>query len=172
MGWKGNYSAYKYDLSRFNTMGSISYDHPDPCIFTVLTAKSAMEGTAALDFVIFPPRWLVMDHTFKPPYYHRNCMTEFMGNICGEYDAKGVSFAPGCSSLHSTMTPHGPDTESYEKSVTAEQKPIKTSESSLQFMFESGYMMKNTSFSMNGFAEIQKDYPKCWEGLKTMKYEA
>lgn len=83
VGWKGNYSACKYNLDLYNTIGSISYDHPDPSIFTVLTSKSAMEGTATMDFVIFPPRWLVAEHTFKPPYYHRNCMTEFMGNICG-----------------------------------------------------------------------------------------
>jgi len=86
--WRGNYSPYKYDLDLYNTIGSISYDHPDPSIFTVLTCGSSMEGTATLDFVIFPPRWLVQEHTFKPPYYHRNCMTEFMGNIQGVYDAK------------------------------------------------------------------------------------
>lgn len=108
--------------------------------------------TAALDFVIFPPRWLVMENTFKPPYYHRNCMTEFMGNICGDYDAKGRDFAPGCSSIHSTMTPHGPDTESYNKSVTAEQKPNKIAGENLSFMFESGYMLKMTSFATSGFA--------------------
>jgi homogentisate 1,2-dioxygenase len=103
---------------------------------------------ATLDFVIFPPRWLVAEHTFKPPYYHRNCMTEFMGNICGEYDAKGEGFAPGCSSLHSTMTPHGPDAESYKKFVTSEQKPYRIGDENLSFMFESGFLLKTTRYAM------------------------
>lgn len=122
MAWRGNLAPYKYNLDLYNTIGSISFDHPDPSIFTVMTCGSGQEGytlhlfsTATLDFVVFPPRWLVQEHTFKPPYFHRNCMSEFMGNIQGTYDAKEVGFDAGCSSLHSTMTPHGPDTDTYVK---------------------------------------------------------
>ena len=99
-------------------------------------------------------------------------MTEFMGNIAGEYDAKGKGFGPGCSSLHSTMTPHGPDAESYEKFVQSEQKPFKIVEGNYSFMFESGYMLKTTSFAMDDFLEVQKDYYKCWEDLGKVKFAA
>jgi homogentisate 1,2-dioxygenase len=120
--WHGNYAPYKYDLRKFNTIGSISYDHPDPSIFTVLTVQSDDPGMAVCDFVIFPPRWLVAEHTFRPPYYHRNTMTEFMGNIGGEYDAK-VGFVAGASSLHSAMSGHGPDAEVFDKASNSDLKP-------------------------------------------------
>ena len=109
MSWHGNYYPYKYDLENFNVINSVSFDHLDPSIFTVLTIQSHEHGTAILDFVLFKERWMVAENTFRPPYYHRNTMSEFMGNIIGEYDAKGKSFGPGCSSLHLCMTPHGPD---------------------------------------------------------------
>ena len=130
---------------------------------------------ATLDFVVFPPRWLVAENTFKPPYYHRNCMSEFMINITGIYDAKGAGFAgfaPGCSSLHSCMTPHGPDSESYEGFVKSEQKPYKISEENYSFMFESGYLMKTTKWAINEFLAVDEDYHKCWENLAKIKYEA
>jgi len=113
--WHGNYAPYKYDLRKFCTLGSISYDHPDPSIFTVLTCQSDDPGQAVVDFVIFPPRWLVAEHTFRPPFYHRNTMSEFMGNISGVYDAKEFGFCPGASSLHSCMSGHGPETAVFEK---------------------------------------------------------
>jgi len=113
--WHGNYAPYKYPLKKFNTMNTVSFDHPDPSIFTVLTAQTDEPGVATCDFVIFPPRWMVGEKTFRPPYYHRNCMSEFMGNIHGTYDAKEAGFGPGCSSLHSHMTPHGPEAEVFEK---------------------------------------------------------
>jgi homogentisate 1,2-dioxygenase len=115
VGWSGNYVPYKYDLELYATVGSISYDHPDPSIFTVLTAQTAEPGCAVCDFVIFPPRWLVAEHTFRPPYYHRNTMTEYMGNITGVYDAKEEGFVPGGSSLHSCMAGHGPEAAVFEK---------------------------------------------------------
>ena len=120
-------------------MGSISFDHPDPSIFTVLTVQSDNPGQAVLDFVIFPPRWLVAEHTFKPPYYHRNTMSEYMGNISGTYDAKEKGFIPGASSLHSAMSGHGPEAEVFDKASNTELKPFKTSEDSLAFMFETCY---------------------------------
>ncbi len=115
VGWHGNYAPYKYDLRHYNTIGSISFDHPDPSIFTVLTAATEDPGQATLDFVIFPPRWLAMEHTFRPPYYHRNTMSEFMGNLAGTYDAKEKGFVPGAASLHSAMAGHGPEAEVFEK---------------------------------------------------------
>lgn len=121
--WHGNYYPYKYDLNNFNTMGTISFDHPDPSIFTVLTVQSDDPGQAVLDFVIFPPRWLVGEDTFRPPYYHRNTMSEFMGNIAGTYDAKEKGFIPGASSLHSCMSGHGPEAEVFDKASNAELKP-------------------------------------------------
>ena len=113
--WHGNFAPYKYDLARFNVIGTISFDHPDPSIFTVLTAPSDLPGTANIDFVIFPPRWLVGEDTFRPPWFHRNVMTEFMGLLYGAYDAKAEGFVPGGASLHNCMTGHGPDAESWEK---------------------------------------------------------
>lgn len=162
--WHGNYYPYKYDLNRFNTMGSISFDHPDPSIFTVLTVQSDDPGCAALDFVIFPPRWLVAENTFRPPYYHRNCMTEFMGNISGTYDAKEKGFSPGASSLHSCMSGHGPEAEVYDKASTADLKPMKTQDDSLAFMFETCYMLKLTDYAMNG-AGRDTYYRKCWASI-------
>lgn len=123
MAWHGNYAPYKYDLRKFNTVGSISYDHPDPSIFTVLTVQSDDPGQAVCDFVIFPPRWLVAENTFRPPYYHRNTMTEFMGNIAGVYDAKEAGFGPGSSSLHSAMSGHGPEKDVFLKASNADLKP-------------------------------------------------
>lgn len=125
-------------------MGTISYDHPDPSIFTVLTVQSDEPGQAILDFVIFPPRWLVGEDTFRPPYYHRNTMSEFMGNIAGTYDAKEKGFIPGASSLHSAMTGHGPEAEVFDKASNAELKPMFIGKGSLAFMFETCYLMKLT----------------------------
>lgn len=120
--WHGNYVPYKYDCHHFNAMGSISYDHPDPSIFTVLTCQTNDPGLAACDFAIFAPRWLSMENTFRPPYYHRNTMNEFMGNIAGTYDAKEKGFVPGAASLHSCMSAHGPEAEVLEKASTMELK--------------------------------------------------
>ena len=120
-------------------MGSISFDHPDPSIFTVLTVQSDNPGQAVLDFVIFPPRWLVAEHTFRPPDYHRHTMSEYMGNISGTYDAKEKGFIPGASSLHSAMTGHGPEAEVFDKASNSELKPFKTGDDSLAFMFETCY---------------------------------
>lgn len=135
--WHGNYYPYKYDLGRFNVMGTISYDHPDPSIFTVLTGPSDHPGTAIADFVIFPPRWLVAEDTFRPPWYHRNTMSEFMGLIAGDYDAKvGGGFRPAGASLHNIMSGHGPDATAHERASNAELKPQKVGEGSMAFMFE------------------------------------
>jgi homogentisate 1,2-dioxygenase len=164
VGWHGNLAPCKYDLARFNSIGSISFDHPDPSIFTVLTSPSDTPGTANVDFVVFPPRWLVAEHTFRPPWYHRNVMSEFMGLVHGEYDAKsGGGFAPGGASLHNCMSAHGPDRDAYRKAVGAELRPQKL-ENTLAFMFESRYVLRPTQFALESPC-LQKDYRECWQEL-------
>ncbi len=166
--WHGNYAPCKYDLALFNTIGSVSFDHPDPSIFTVLTAPSELPSYSNVDFVIFPPRWLVNEHTFRPPYYHRNIMSEYMGLIFGVYDAKpageGGGFVPGGGSLHNCMSAHGPDAEAYERATASDLKPAKLDQT-LAFLFESRYPFRPTDFALNG-GLLQKDYINCWQGLK------
>jgi len=162
--WHGNYYPYKYDLEQFNTIGSISYDHPDPSIFTVLTCPSAVHGTAVADFVIFPPRWLVQEKTFRPPWYHRNVMSEYMGLVKGIYDAKEVGFVPGGGSLHSIGSAHGPETQVFEKASTVPLAPQKL-DNTMAFMFESTYMLYVTKFAHDN--NVDEDYWKCWQDLKS-----
>jgi homogentisate 1,2-dioxygenase len=161
--WHGNLVPYKYDLMRFNTIGSISFDHCDPSIFTVLTSPSDTAGTANCDFVIFPPRWMVAERTFRPPWYHRNIMSEFMGLIEGVYDAKEEGFVPGGASLHNCMSAHGPDAATFEKASAMELKPQRY-EATLAFMFESRNVIKPTRFALEG-GLLQSDYQACWQGL-------
>lgn len=163
--FSGNYVPYRYDLSKFNTMGSISYDHPDPSIFTVLTCPSDTPGTAVADFVIFPPRWLVQEKTFRPPWYHRNVMSEFMGNICGVYDAKAEGFLPGGASLHNMNTAHGPDSETFDKASKGDLQPHKVGEGSMAFMFESAYQIVTTRWAIEESGKLQEDYWKAWQKL-------
>ncbi|WP_369059746.1 homogentisate 1,2-dioxygenase [Caulobacter sp. 73W] len=162
--WHGNLAPCKYDLARFNTIGTVSYDHPDPSIFTVLTSPSEQPGTANCDFVIFPPRWMVAEDTFRPPWFHRNVMSEFMGLIHGAYDAKVGGFAPGGASLHNCMSGHGPDQESWEKATNAELKPHKI-ENTMAFMFESRWVIRPTRFAMET-PLMQLDYDDCWTGFE------
>lgn len=164
VGWHGNYAPYKYDLRRFNTIGSISFDHPDPSIFTVLTSPSGEAGVANCDFVIFPDRWLVAEDTFRPPWYHRNTMSEYMGLIYGQYDAKEEGFVPGGGSLHNQMSAHGPDLDAFEKASNAELKPQKL-QGTMAFMFESRYIIRPTRFAMET-ASLQHNYGDVWQGLK------
>lgn len=167
--WHGNYVPYRYDLRRFNTIGSISFDHPDPSIFTVLTSPSGEPGVANCDFVIFPDRWLVMEDTFRPPWYHRNVMSEYMGLIYGVYDAKETGFVPGGGSLHNQMSAHGPDLEAFEKATNAPPEPQKLS-GTLAFMFESRYIIRPTRFAME-CQQLQKDYHEVWLGI-TKRFKA
>ena len=162
--WHGNYAPYKYDLRTFSPVGAILFDHPDPSIFTVLTAPSGEEGTANVDFVIFPPRWLVAEHTFRPPWYHRNIMSEFMGLICGKYDAKEEGFVPGGMSLHNMMLPHGPDFTGFEKASNSELKPVKL-ENTMAFMFETRFPQQLTRFAAE-LETLQDNYVDCWTGLE------
>ena len=162
--WHGNYAPYRYDLRTFNTIGSISFDHPDPSIFTVLTSPSSEAGVANCDFVIFPDRWLVAEETFRPPWYHRNTMSEYMGLIYGQYDAKESGFEPGGGSLHNQMSAHGPDLDAFEKASNAELAPQKLS-GTMAFMFESRYIIRPTRFAME-CPQMQKDYGDVWKGLK------
>jgi homogentisate 1,2-dioxygenase len=162
--WHGNYAPYKYDLRDFSPVGAILFDHPDPSIFTVLTAPSGEAGTANIDFVIFPDRWLVGENTFRPPWYHRNIMSEFMGLIYGQYDAKEEGFVPGGMSLHNMMLPHGPDLDAFEKASRAELKPHKLS-GTMAFMFETRLPQHLTEYASK-LESLQKDYAECWSGLK------
>lgn len=162
--WHGNYAPVKYDLSRFNTIGSVSFDHADPSIFTVLTSPSDSRGTANCDFVVFPPRWMVAERTFRPPYFHRNVMSEFMGLVHGTYDAKTEGFLPGGASLHNSMCPHGPDAATFEKAIAAELAPQKL-DRTLAFMFETRLVIRPTRFALETPA-LQKDYDSCWEGFR------
>ncbi|KFA91541.1 homogentisate 1,2-dioxygenase [Archangium violaceum] len=161
--WHGNLVPYKYDLSRFNTIGTVSYDHPDPSIFTVLTSPSDSPGVANCDFVIFPPRWMVAENTFRPPWFHRNIMSEFMGLVHGAYDAKAEGFTPGGASLHNCMSGHGPDRETYERAVAANLAPHKIADT-LAFMFETRWVISPTRFAMETPA-LQRDYDACWSNF-------
>ena len=163
--WHGNYAPYRFDLRRFNTIGSISFDHPDPSIFTVLTSPSDTPGTANLDFVIFPPRWLVAQDTFRPPWFHRNVASEFMGLIHGTYDAKAEGFAPGGASLHNCMTGHGPDAATFEKASHADLAKPDVIENTMAFMLETRAVLRPTQQALDA-AHRQRDYQACWAGLK------
>jgi homogentisate 1,2-dioxygenase len=162
--WHGNYAPYKYDLGKFNAINSVSFDHPDPSIFTVLTAPSDTPGMANVDFVIFPPRWMVAEHTFRPPYFHRNIMNEYMGLIFGTYDAKAEGFVPGGASLHNCMSGHGPDAASFEQASEAELQPRYLGDT-LAFMFETRYVLKPARAALTA-PQLQGDYWKCWQGLQ------
>jgi homogentisate 1,2-dioxygenase len=162
--WHGNYAPYKYDLARFNAVNTVSFDHPDPSIFTVLTSPSEIAGTANVDFVIFPPRWMVAEKTFRPPYFHRNVMNEFMGLVFGKYDAKEEGFVPGGASLHNCMSGHGPDADTFERASSAELTPQYLGDT-LAFMFESRFVIRPTRFALETPA-LQRDYYRCWQGLK------
>lgn len=165
--WHGNYAPYKYDLTRFNVINTVSFDHPDPSIFTVLTSPSSPCGTANIDFALFSPRWMVAQHTFRPPYFHRNLMSEFMGMIDGVYDGKeSGGFAPGGCSLHNCMSGHGPDAGTFKKASEAKLEPHYL-DSGLAFMFESRYIMCPTKAAMNHKA-LQKDYNEVWEDMPKM----
>ena len=162
--WTGNSAPYKYQLTRFNVMGTVSYDHPDPSIYTVLSSPSDTPGLASIDFVIFPPRWMVAEDTFRPPWYHRNVMSEFMGLIEGVYDAKEEGFAPGGASLHNCMSPHGPAAAVFEKASTVELEPDRYRDT-MAFMLESRYVIQPTQWALESELR-QRDYIQCWDGIK------
>jgi len=162
--WHGNYAPYKYDLRRFNAINSVSFDHPDPSIFTVLTSPSEIAGTANIDFVVFPPRWMVAEHTFRPPYFHRNIMNEYMGLILGTYDAKAEGFVPGGASLHNCMSSHGPDAATFEQASEGELQPRYLGDT-LAFMFETRFVLKPARTALTA-PELQRDYWQCWQSLK------
>ncbi|MCJ8052262.1 homogentisate 1,2-dioxygenase [Shinella curvata] len=162
--WHGNYCAYKYDLRTYSPVGAILFDHPDPSIFTVLTAPSGQEGTANIDFVLFRERWLVAEHSFRPPWYHKNIMSELMGNIYGVYDAKPQGFAPGGISLHNCMLPHGPDRDAFEGASNAALKPEKLDET-MSFMFETRFPQHLTEFAAKE-APMQQEYIEVWDRLE------
>jgi homogentisate 1,2-dioxygenase len=164
--WHGNDAPYKYDLRRFNTMGSTSYDHPDPSIFLVLHSPSDTAGTSNIDFVVFPPRWLAMENTFRPPWFHRNVANEFMGLVCGVYDAKSTGFVPGGSSLHNCMSGHGPDAATFDKAMAADTRVPQHITDTMAFMFESRSVLRPTRCALQETPRLQADYMSHWLGLK------
>jgi homogentisate 1,2-dioxygenase len=161
--WHGSSAPYAYDLALFNTMNTVSYDHPDPSIFTVLTSPSEIVGTANADFVIFPARWMVAEHTFRPPWFHRNVMSEFVALVTGVYDGKMTGFAPGGSSLHNSMAGHGPDGAKYDQAVAEELVPHRL-DNTLTFMFETRWPLVPTSFAASGPLR-QSNYDAAWDAL-------
>jgi homogentisate 1,2-dioxygenase len=162
--WHGNNAPYKYDLRRFNTIGSVSYDHPDPSIFLVLQSQSDTPGVDGIDFVIFPPRWQVAQDTFRPPWFHRNVASEFMGLITGVYDAKAEGFAPGGASLHNCMSGHGPDAATYQKALRADtSRPVHIA-ATMAFMFETRSVIRPTRFALEA-RQLQKNYSRVWRDL-------
>ncbi len=163
--WHGNYAPYKYDLRRFNAIGSISYDHPDPSIFLVLQSQSDTPGVDSLDFVIFPPRVLTMQDTFRPPWFHRNFASEFMGLIHGAYDAKADGFSPGGASLHNCMSGHGPDAQTFDKASQADTTRPDYITDTMAFMFETPAIIHPTRFALEN-SQLQAEYFECWQGLK------
>ncbi len=163
--WHGNCAPYKYDLRRFNAIGSISHDHPDPSIFLVLHSASGIAGVSDIDFVIFPPRILAMQNTFRPPWFHRNIASEFMGLIHGAYDAKAEGFSPGGASLHNCMTGHGPDDQTFEKASHADLSKPDVIKDTMAFMFETRCVWRPTPHALAS-AELQADYFRCWQGLQ------
>jgi homogentisate 1,2-dioxygenase len=165
VGWHGNHVPCKYDLRRFNTIGSISYDHPDPSIFTVLTSASDTPGTANMDFVIFPPRWLVGEDTFRPPWFHRNVASEFMGLVAGVYDAKIGGFMPGGASLHNGMSGHGPDAATFERASAVDTARPEKIADTMAFMFETRMVLRPARQALES-PQLQRDYLECWQGLR------
>jgi homogentisate 1,2-dioxygenase len=163
--WHGNHAPYKYDLRRFNTIGSISFDHPDPSIFLVLHSPSDTAGVSNIDFVIFPPRILAMQDTFRPPWFHRNIASEFMGLVHGAYDAKAEGFSPGGASLHNSMSGHGPDAETFEKASAADTSKPHVIEDTMAFMFETRFVLRPTRHALQS-AQLQHEYYRCWQDLK------
>jgi len=162
--WHGNYAPYKYDLRRYSPVGPVLNDHADPSIFTVLTAPLGEPGTANIDFVIFPPRWMVAENSFRPPWYHMNVMSEFMGLIEGVYDAKLEGFLPGGMSLHNCMLPHGPDADAFYGAALKELAPEKL-DNTLAFMFETRMPQQLTRYAAE-LPTLQTDYADAWSGLK------
>ncbi len=162
--WHGNYAPYKYDLRHYSPVGPVLFDHADPSIFTVLTSPSEVPGTANIDFVLFSDRWLVAENTFRPPWYHMNIMSEFMGLIQGVYDAKPKGFIPGGMSLHNCMLPHGPDGQAFEHASNTELKPMKLA-NTMAFMFESRFAQRVTKYAAE-LPTLQTDYVDCWDGIK------
>jgi homogentisate 1,2-dioxygenase len=162
--WHGNYAPYVYDLRRFNALGSVSYDHPDPSIFLVLQSPGVPSGADEIDFVIFPPRWQVAEDTFRPPWFHRNVASEFMGLVHGAYDAKEEGFVPGGASLHNSMSAHGPDAEAFARASAADTAQPAHITDTLAFMFETRLVLHPTRAALES-AELQAEYFQCWQGL-------
>ncbi|MDA0226334.1 MAG: homogentisate 1,2-dioxygenase, partial [Proteobacteria bacterium] len=161
--WHGRCVPYKYDLALFMAVNTVTFDHADPSIFTVLTSPSGQAGVANCDFVIFPPRWSVAENTFRPPWFHRNFMSELMGLVRGVYDGKAEGFLPGGISLHNCMAAHGPDAATYDKASAEALAPTRYKDT-LAFMWESRHVFRPTRFAMEA-PERQSAYDAVWQGF-------
>ncbi|KAL6399178.1 homogentisate 1,2-dioxygenase [Ilyonectria robusta] len=95
-------------------------------------------------------------------------MSEFMGLVCGEYDAKaGKGFQAAGASLHNVMTSHGPDAATFEKASNAELKPVKVVDGNMAFMFESCLFLGVTEWGLKTCQKIQPEYnEESWSDLK------
>ena len=162
--WHGNYAPYRYDLRRINAISSVSFDHPDPSIYLVLQSQSDTPGVDTIDFVVFPTRTLAMEHRFRPPWFHRNIASEFMGLIHGVDDAKSTGFSPGGASLHNCMGGHGPDAEIFTKAINADLSQVHRIKDTMAFMFEPRCVIRPTRFAVES-PQLQQDYYQCWQDL-------
>jgi len=162
--WRGNYVPYKYDLDRFQCINTVTFDHPDPSIYCVLASPTAVEGTSNVELGCFPPRWIVAEHTFRPPPFHRNVASEFVGLIRGQYIGKAEGFAPGSASLHNCMSGHGPDTETYDRGSSVDLKPQFLADT-MTFLFETQLPVRPTKFALETDL-LERDYYTHWQGLK------
>lgn len=162
--WYGSHVPCKYDMRLFMALNTVTYDHPDPSIGTVLSAYTASPGLANVDFVIFPPRWMVGENTFRPPWFHRNCMSEFMGLLTGSYDAKPDSFLPGASSVHNRFVPHGPDHQAVDRGTAQDTSKPERYGGTLAFMWETKLVWHPTEYALTELDD--HTYPECWQGIQ------
>lgn len=163
VGWHGAYLPLAYRFSAFSPVSNTAFDHTDPSAFTVLSAALDEEGANALDLVVFPARWDPTEHTFKPPYFHRNVTTEINGII--EDPSLNAPFTTGMVFVTPSMTPHGVRAGAVErflaKSDEAADRPTKSSSKSLWFQFETALHFHRTEWAKR--TDLAKeDWPDVW----------
>jgi homogentisate 1,2-dioxygenase len=161
--WHGNHVPCKYDLAHFNAMGSVSFDHPDPSILTVLTCPLDDHGNNMADVLVFSGRWEVAEHTFRPPYYHRNVATEFSYIVALPEPYSG--FEKGAYFLSPSMTPHGISGRAHRQALEADDAPRRLPDGSIWVMFETALGLRLTPWAMasgnrdDAYHELWTDMP-------------